>query len=323
MTQQKVGWGIIGASSWAKNTFAPAITAAGNAELCAVLSSEQRKADALCEAAGMGKGYADLEAFLSDPGVEAVWIASPNYLHAPQAIAALNHGKHVLCEKPMAITAAECRSMIDAAEKAGRLLSVGYHMRYNPLHQELQAEWAAGKYGKPICVRAQLYFAYKRPAAEWRRKKAMCGGWALGDVGTHLIDLLRWFLGDAAQVRGELSNLKFGYETEDHALVTVRFKNGALGVADASTGAGAPAPRLELYGSESYCICEGTLFGIGGKVARGKLSQAPEVTNGPLVNLYQLETEAFGRAIREGANLLVTAQDGLENIRIIEQARGW
>lgn len=323
MTQQKVGWGIIGASSWAKNTFAPAIIAAENAQLRAVLSSERRKADAFCEKHGVPRGYTDLEAFLSDSSFEAVWISSPNHLHAPHAVAALEAGKHVLCEKPMAITTAECRSMIDAANKASRLLSIGYHMRFSPLHQELRAEWLAGKYGKPICVRAQLYFAYPRPPAEWRQKKAMCGGWTLGDVGTHLIDLLRWFLGDPDAVRGELSNLKFGYETEDHALVTIRFKNGALGVADGSTGAGAPSPRLELHGSDGYCICEGTLFGTGGKVAKGRLSHAPEVTEAPFLNLYQLQAESFSRAVREGTDLAVTAEDGLENIRIIEKARGW
>ncbi len=323
MTARDVGWGVIGASSWAKRTFGPAIVAAENGRLCAVLSRDQAKAERLCEQYDVPNGYTDLSAFLADPDVEAVWVAGPNHLHADHTIAALQGGKHVLCEKPMATTAADCEKMIAAAEKAGKLLSIGYHMRYHPLHQQLQADWMAGKFGKPICVRGQLYFAYPRPPGEWRQKRATSGGWAICDVGTHLIDLLRWFLGDAADVHGELSSQKFGYETDDHAVVTVRFENGALGIADGSTGAGAPAPRLELYGSDQYCILEGTLFGTGGKVAIGKLSQPPEVTNGEFAALYQLEAEAFGRAILDGADLPLTARDGLANLEIIERARGW
>jgi 1,5-anhydro-D-fructose reductase (1,5-anhydro-D-mannitol-forming) len=323
MADRQVGWGVIGASSWAKNTFGPAILGAENGKLCAVLSSDQAKADRFCEKWEVDKGYTDQEAFLSDDNVEAIWVASPNHMHAEHSIAALEHGKHVLCEKPMATTVVDCEKMIAAAEKAGKLLSIGYHMRHHPLHQKLQAEWTAGEFGKPVYVRAQLYFAYPRPPREWRQQRATSGGWAICDVGTHMIDLLRWFLGDAADVHGELSSNKFGYETDDHALVTVRFENGALGVADGSTGAGAPAPRLELYGSERYCICEGTLFGTGGKVMTGRLSEGPETTNAEFAALYQLEAEAFGRAILDGGDLLVTAQDGLENIRIIEKARGY
>ncbi len=323
MAAQQVKWGVIGASSWAKNTFAPAIVAAENARLCAVLSSDQDKADRLCERLGAEKGYTDLETFLSDPNVEAVWVASPNHMHAEQSLAALAAGKHVLCEKPMATTVADCERMVAAAERADRLLSVGYHMRYHPVHQQLRADWVSGAFGKPIYVRAQLYFAYPRAPAEWRQQWSTSGGWAICDVGTHLIDLLRWFLGVATEVRGELASPKFGCETDDHAVVTARFENGALGIADASTGAGAPAPRLELYGSERYCICEGTLFGIGGTVATGRLSQAPKVANAEVVPLYQRQAEAFSRAVLSGGRMPVTAQDGLENLRIIEQARGW
>jgi 1,5-anhydro-D-fructose reductase (1,5-anhydro-D-mannitol-forming) len=323
MADRQVGWGVIGASSWAKNTFGPAIAAATNCRVHAVLSSDQAKADKFCQKVGAEMGTTDLKTFLSDPKVEAVWIASPNHMHAEQAIAVLEHGKHVLCEKPMATTAADCQKMLDAAERTGKLLSVGYHMRYHPLHQHLRADWAAGKFGKPICVRAQLYFAYPRPPAEWRRKRATSGGWAICDVGTHLIDLLRWFLGEASEVHGELSSPRFGYETDDHAVVSVRFENGALGVADGSTGAGAPGPRLELYGSEGYCICEGTLFGTGGKIITGKLSDPPTITNAEFAGLYQLEAEALARSILDGEPLMVTGRDGLENLKIIEKARGY
>ncbi|MBI4604303.1 MAG: Gfo/Idh/MocA family oxidoreductase [Planctomycetes bacterium] len=318
-----VSWGLLGASSWAEHTFAPAIAAAGNARLAAVLSRDKGRAEALARTHPGAKAYDDLGAFAADPEVEAVWIASPNHLHAEQAIAALEAGKHVLCEKPMATSAADCERMGRAASAAGRVLSVGYHMRHHPDHAQVRADWIAGRLGKPACVRAQLYYAYPQPPPEWRRRRETSGGWAINDVGTHLIDLLRWLCGEAKEVRGHLSSPRFGLETDDHALVAIRFQSGALGIADGSTGAGAPAPRLELYGADGYCVLEGTLFGGGGTIASGWGNGPPKVRRARAMNLYQLQVESFGRAVRGEGELLATAADGLENVRIIERARGW
>ena len=141
---EHVAWGIMGSTAWADSMFGPAIQGASNARLHAVLSSNQVNADAFCQKHCVEKGYSNLEAFLADDEVEAIWIATPQNLHAKQTIAALEHGKHVLCEKTMAVTAAECESMILAAERTGKLLSVGYHMRHHPLHEELQQEWSRG-----------------------------------------------------------------------------------------------------------------------------------------------------------------------------------
>jgi len=317
-----IGWGIIGATGWANHTFGPAILQAQDAELRAVLSSTQEKAETYCERHGVPRGYTNLDDFVSDDTIDAVWIASPNHLHASQAVECLAAGKHVLCEKPMATTVAECDAMMAAAERAGRLLSIGYHMRFHPVHQELQRKLREGGFGTPICVRAHLYFAYSRPPAAWRQHRATSGGWALGDVGTHLIDLTRWFLGDAERVHGELSSLRFNFETEDHAVVTIRFGNGALGVVDASTGAGGAGPRLEVYGADGFCVCDNTLFGGPGKLT----CSAPggvETVDTPPAPLYQLQVEHFGAAIRGETPLRVEARDGRENVRIMERARGW
>jgi 1,5-anhydro-D-fructose reductase (1,5-anhydro-D-mannitol-forming) len=320
---EHVAWGIMGSTAWADMMFGPAIQGASNARLHAVLSSNQANADAFCAKHSVECGYSNLEAFLADDEVEAIWIATPQNLHAEQTIAALEHGKHVLCEKTMAVTAAECESMILAAERTGNLLSIGYHMRHHPLHRELQQDWNEGQFGTPIYARAQIYFPYGEAPTTWRAKKETSGGWAINDVGTHGIDLLRWFLGDASAVHGELSNLRFGLETDDHAVVTIRFRNGAVGVADASTAVGAPAPRLELYGSEGYCILDGTLFGGGGTVTQSRAGADADVSEAPMAPLYQNQAEAFSRAVRGEEELIVTAEDGLDNVKIIEQARGW
>jgi predicted dehydrogenase len=322
MSRPQINWGLIGSTGWADSTFGPAIASADNGTLHAVLSSKQESADAFCEKHTVGKGYADLDAFLADDAIDAVWIASANHLHAPQAIAALNAGKHVLCEKPMALNVSECEAMIAAAEQAGRQLGIGYQLRHHPQHQELRNEWKSGRFGSPVFFRAQLYFAYPEPPAAWRQKKETSGGWALSDIGTHLIDLCRWFMGDVEAAQGILSSPRWGYETDDHAIVTMRFKCGAVAIADASTGAAGPA-RFEMYGTEAYCICEKTYFGHGGLVVRGQGNGDPKVSGAHNVNPYRNEVEAFGRAVLQDEPFPVPGREGLENLRVMQTARGY
>jgi len=322
MRKQEVGWGIIGSTGWADTTFGPAVAGADRASLRAVLSSSQTNADAFCEKHEVPKGYCDLQAFLNDESVEAVWIASPNHLHASQTIAALKAGKHVLCEKPVATTTADCEAMIAASRTANKLLGIAYHLRHHGLLQELQQEFKAGLMGKPVFARAQLYYAYPAPPAAWRQKRATSGGWALGDIGTHLIDLCRWYLGDVESVHGLLTNRRFGFETEDHAVLTLRFKEGVAAVADASTGAGGPA-RFEVYGTEGYFVCENLFFGHGGLVTRGRGSEQPHISGSPNVNPYRNQVECFGRALRGECEFPATGVDGLENVKIMQAVRGY
>ena len=117
MAAKPVGWGMIGTRGWSDMILGPAVNAARGARFKAVLSTGQESAERYCASHGVARGYTDIGAFLADDAVDAVWIASPNHLHKAQAIAALKAGKHVLCEKPMAMDAAECRAMIRAAKK--------------------------------------------------------------------------------------------------------------------------------------------------------------------------------------------------------------
>jgi predicted dehydrogenase len=290
--------------------------------LHAVLSSSQASASAFCEKHEVEKGYSSLDAFLADDAIDAVWVASPNHLHASQTIAALSAGKHVLCEKPMALNVAECESMLAAAEAANRQLGIGYHLRHHPLHRELQHEWKSGQFGNPVFFRAQLYYANPEPPSAWRQKKETSGGWALSDIGTHLIDLCRWFMGDVEAAQGILTSPRWGFETDDHAIVTMRFKSGAVAIADASTGAGGAA-RIEMYGTDAFCICEKTFFGHGGLISRGRGNENPNVSGAHNVNPYRNQVEAFGRAVLGEEVFSVPGREGLENLRVMQTSRGY
>lgn len=318
-----IGWAIVGASGWADSTFGPAIAAANNADFVGAVGSDISKTKAYTAKHGARMAYPSLKEMLADEAVQAVWIATPNHMHADMAVAALEAGKHVLVEKPMALTAAEAERMKAVSRKADRLLSIGYHIRQHPDHQEIHRRWTAGDFGDPVQVRAHLFFGYPDLPARWRLQKETSGSWVLGDVGTHLIDHLIWFLGKPADTHGYVSSPRFQVESGDHGVVVVRFENGGLGIAESSVGAPGKGPRFEFYGTRGFAILEGTAFGESGTVATGDLAGGPQQTETETLNLYQAQAEAFGRAIAGEETALATPDDGIRNMEIIEAARGW
>jgi 1,5-anhydro-D-fructose reductase (1,5-anhydro-D-mannitol-forming) len=324
MTMAGLRWGMIGSSGWADHTFAPAIARARGNTLVAVLGSTARKARAFADRHGLEAGYADLAAFLAHPGLDAVWVASPPDLHREQAVAAARAGKHVLCEKPMAVTVADCRAMVRAAAAAGCALHLGFNNRVHPVLGPLVRDAAAGRFGTLLAAHAQLYHPYAEAPPRWRQSRRRSGGWAIGDVGTHLLDLLRWVMqAEARTVRGHLTNHCWGLATDDHAHVSVTFRNGAIGTMTACTGAAGGAPRLEVYGSKGYFILRGGLFGMPGELECARAGRAATTVAVAACDTYGAEVEAFARAVRGQRTPLASGEDGVANIALVAAARGW
>lgn len=360
MLDATVGWGVLGGSGFAASTAAPAVMAAGRARLVAVVSRAPVAAErSLIVARGLvrarrlgGHWLADrirygrigrrlevarrlgslggpparvvdrLDALLADPAVEAVWIATPPHLHPEQAITALEAGKHVLCEKPMATTAADARRMRDAAERAGRLLGVGYHMRYHPALANLRHESSKGRVDR---LAAELLFRHPDPRP-WHRSRALSGGWAVCEAGTHLIHLALWFLGpEVVGVDATLSNDTYGFETDDRAKLRLTFRSGAEAVLTIAARNAPPKLAIELVSNRGTVRGDGFLMGATGTITRTAQGRRPWVERVPAVNVYRDQVKCFGRAIRGDRpdRPLVTADDGVRNLEIIERARGW
>ena len=317
-------WGMIGSSGWADHTFAPAIGRARGNQLVAVLGSKAAGAAAFAAKHPVEAAYSKLDEFLAHPDLDAVWIASPPDLHCAQALAALAAGKHVLCEKPMAVSVAECKAMTKAAAKAGRELRIGFNNRAHPALQKLVKAIAAGRFGEALEARVQVYHPYPAPPPAWRQNRKRSGGWAIGDVGTHLLDVLRWMMqSEASAVSGHLTNRCWGFKTDDHAQVSVRFRNGAIGAITACTGAGGGAPRVEFYGTKGYFALRGGLFGMAGDLETGLKGQAAKFEKIDAFDTYGGEVEAFAAQARGRATSLASGEDGAANIAIVADARGW
>ena len=317
-------WGMIGSSGWADHSFAPAIARARGNQLVAVLGSKPRNAKAYVARHGLEAGYTDLEHFLAHPRLDAVWVASPPDLHREQVVAALSAGKHVLCEKPMAVTVADCRAMVKAADAAKRSLCIGFNNRAHAELRKLAQAIAAGKFGAALEAHVQVYHPYPAAPPRWRQNRKRSGGWAIGDVGTHLLDVLRWLMhAEPVKASGHLSNRCWGFATDDHAQVSVRFKNGAIGSISACTGAAGGAPRVEFYGTQGYFVLRGGLFGMPGELEIGFKGKAATTASVAGFDTYRAEVELFAAGARGRETGLASGRDGLVNIGLVSAARGW
>ena len=198
-----LGWGIVGIGSHADLKIAPAMKLADDANLVAVYSRDQQRADSFAQAHGAQAAYSDLDALLADPRVNAVFVASPNYLHAEQTIRAASAGKHVLAEKPMATTVSDAAAMVDACRDHGVKLGMGFELRFHPAHlwarqllddgtigriRLAHGQWGRGNRGEPE----------HRPRTglrEWWETPELIGDASvLVGLGVHVFDLMRFLL---------------------------------------------------------------------------------------------------------------------------------
>jgi len=320
-----LNWGLVGTSGFAGGHFAKALVEAENASLAAVVSHDPDRAEKFASRVKAGKAYTSVAELAADTEIDAVWVASPNHMHFDHAKSLLEAGKHVLCEKPLALTSAHCRKLFDTAEKAGKKLTVGYNMRQDPLLKSLKARVDAGEFGKPGLVRVNRFHAYPDDPSPWRRQKQTSGGWSINDIGTHCIDQCIWFLGYAKTVSGHLATRRFDVETDDLSLVAMTFESGALGSIEVSTALTAGPPRVEFYGTGGWFVVEhGRLASvIRHKEQVGKDDAVDTTVDNSGVNLFKLEAEAFGRAALGLEEVAVPSKDAVHNIEIIEQARGF
>lgn len=259
MRRAEIRFGILGTGTVARY-HATAVAQTSGARLVAVSRSDPSRMDE-AEAIFGVPCEPNAEALLARPDIDAVCICTPSGMHAPQAIAAAQAGKHVLVEKPMALTLADADTMITACHNAGVLLGVALQRRADPLFQGVRTAVEAGALGRLVLgtvsipyVRPQSYY----DSASWRGTWAMDGGGALMNQGIHLADLLLWYIGDVTELSAHAATLAHTIEVEDCLTATLRFKNGALGSLVATTAAAPGFPhRIEIYGDRGGVQIEG------------------------------------------------------------------
>ena len=310
----KLKWGIIGCGGIADRRTLPGMMLASNAEPYAVMDANAEAADRCREKYGAKYAFTKYEDVLALDEIDVVYIASPVFCHKEQALAAAKAKKHILLEKPMGLTIEETREIVEACEKEGVKLGVGFMMRYHAYHQAMKKVIADGLIGDIVSMRAQFTCWYPDIPNNWRQDKTRSGGGALMDMGIHCIDLLQYISGlEAVECTGYAQTQTFSYTADDSSAIVMKMNNGALALVDNNFNipdAAAKCP-LEFYGTKGSMIAVGTLSQEeGGSVevlvsndAAGYDAQQNrslvepmklEVTFG---NMYTKEIEAFSNAV--------------------------
>ena len=221
-------------------------------ELVAVARARPELAATFAEEFGAKRWYAEWPDLPSDGEIDAVYIATPVHLHAAQAIAAAEAGKHVLCEKPMAMDVQECDRMIAAAQSHGVKLGVAYYRRFYPVVQRLKEIIKSGEIGLPVLAQIDA-FEWFDPARDnpraWLLQTQLAGGGPMFDFGCHRIEVLLNIFGPISEVRSLIANTVFDREVEDTAAALFRFAAGACATLSVSHAAAEARDTLNIFGS--------------------------------------------------------------------------
>ena len=329
MSGGRVRWGVAGCGWVARDYVLPALAAAENCEVVALLDPDLR---ALAEASrGLDAVlHEDPETFFATGGVDAVYVATPNHLHAPVVEAAAAAGKHVMCEKPVAPTLAEASRMIGACEAAGVTYATAFDQRYHAAHRRLRELVEEGALGT-VCS-ARIHYACWLPPGwaedNWRVDPARAGGGAFVDLAPHGLDLVGYLLGEPIVEVSCLSQRRvFGYPVEDGAALVGRTTGGVLVIQHVAYNTPDAYPRrtLEIVGTEAMVIATntmgqtpgGTLEIVDPKDGTRRVVEIPvEEDRSP----FLAQVEAFSAFLLGGEPFPFSPEHDLHTMRLMESA---
>ncbi len=308
MGNDAIRWGIVGCGEVTEAKSGPGFQKAEGSALVAVMRRNGGLAEDYARRHGVPKWYDDADALIRDPGVDAVYVATPPSSHLRYVLAAARAGKPVYVEKPMGMDHAECLEMIAACEAAGVPLFVAYYRRALPRFLKVKALIEEGRIG---AVRA-VDVRYTRPAIEkdrqgvkhWRVDPKVSGGGYFHDLGSHMIDLLLFLLGPIRSAGGRSANQGRLYDADDAASAVFEFESGALGTGLWNFCADDVSDRAEILGSEgtiSYSTFgeAPVLLRRGGAVEAFDIPNPPHVQQ-PLIQTVVDELRGKGRCISTG-----------------------
>ena len=246
-------WGLIGAGDIARKRIAPALRDLPNCELTAVSRQRAELAEEFANEFGARKWFADWRALVADEEVEAVYIATPVYLHYEQTIAAAKAGKHVLCEKPMALNPAECAEMIEVCRVNNVKLGIAYYRHFYPVIERIKQIIESGEIGKAVFANINS-FEYFDPAPDnprrWLLEKAKSGGGPMMDFGCHRIEVLTNLFGSVKRVESIITNVAFEREVEDTATAIFQFESGTCANLTVTHAAIEAQDTLDIFGTK-------------------------------------------------------------------------
>jgi predicted dehydrogenase len=319
-TMQRIVWGLIGCGDIAGKRVAAAISNHPLCRLGTVMCRNEKKAKLFALAHGAAGHSSNPEDVLSNKKIDAIYIATPPDSHCDYTVAAALAGKHVLCEKPMALSSGECKRMIAACQQNRVKLGVAYYRRCYPQVQEVRTMLEEGKLGKVIVARASVGEQYKLPPdspGNWRLDPSIGGGGPLQDIGSHRLDLMTYLFGEPEYVGASLEHSDQGWQVEEAATLILRYSGGVRGVMSCFWNHPGKHDMLEIHATAGKAIFN-PLSGNEYELIVNKESQVvqvdfPKNEHAPLIN-------DFVESIIQDREPICSGIDGEVTTRIIENA---
>ena len=317
----KVQWGVLGAANIAVKKVIPAMQQGLWSQVTAIASRDLSKAQQAAKRLGIPKAYGSYEELLADPDVEAVYIPLPNHLHVPWSIRAAEAGKHVLCEKPISLTAEEALSLIEVRNRTGAKIEEAFMVRTHP-------QWVTAldliRTGRIGAVRSVLgYFSYYNRDPDNIRNHLQYGGGALMDIGCYLIYTARLIFQEEPKRVFSMLRQDSEFQTDVVTSAILDFHSGQS-VFTCGTQV-VPYQRVQVFGTEGRIEIEIPFNAPPDRPCRVFIDDGSGIPTGRVevielepCDQYTIQGDTFSRAIREGTELPVRLEDSIKNMAVIE-----
>jgi len=323
---RKIGYAIVGLGGYGLGTILPQFANCQFSRVTALVSGDPAKAQAVAARYGVPArsiyNYQTFDRIADNPDVDVVYVVLPNSMHAEYTIRAAQAGKHVMCEKPMATSAAECEAMIAACRAAGRKLMIGYRCHFEAYNLEAMRLARTGAAGRPRYFRSEHGFVQHDPS-QWRLKKALSGGGSLMDMGVYSLNAARYMTGEepiavTARDSTDRTDPRF-HEVEDMIDWTLEFPSGALGSCMSMYSAN--QNHILLMGDRGRIEMEPATRYSGNRIWTGGDGREVELTvipPGPGRTQFAGQLDHMAECVVTGAEPIVSGEEGLRDLRIID-----
>lgn len=314
---RKVNWGILGCAGIAERAFIPAVRQSRDGVLAAIASRDEARAADWTRRFGFLRSHRTYQELVDDPAVDAVYNPLPNDLHAEWSIRALRAGKHVLCEKPLALNAPEARAMIQAADMNGVLLMEGFMYKFHPQIGKTLELIRAGTIGDPRSVHSSFTFRFERDGSNYRWFPAHGGG-ALYDVGCYTTSIARLVLGAEPVSAFAAARIDPATRVDMTTAVLLEFPGGRFAQCESSFESHFQS-RLLVVGTEGTLRLERAFsakdFNVAVEIVRGDAAETVPIRK---ANMFTLMVDDFGAAVLGESPLRYPASDAWNNMRTID-----
>ncbi len=321
---RKAGWAFVGLGNYATNIMMPAIANCRRTRVAALVSGHPEKAREVADKYGVSAksiySYETFDQIRDNPDVDVVYVVLPNSMHAEYAIRAARAGKHVFCEKPMALTTEECREMIDACKKANVRLAIDYRCRFEPNNRFAIETVRGGSLGTTRTLSIDHGFNIGDPS-QWRLKRALAGGGSLVDIGIYSLQAARYLTGEepthvSAFLESAANDPRFK-EVEENVTFQLRFPSGAIANCSSSYGYAAQS-HYRVIGTKGWIDLEPATFYGGHKIrVFDGDSVADRTQPGPPDAQFSAIMDHFSECVVDGKEPLTPGEEGLRDVEIM------